>query len=83
MSQGPAATLAAAQARPLLTVARGEPTPVELAALTVVIGALARRGSQRPAVQRGRGSQWAARDRMTRPPLVAGPGAWRASALPR
>ncbi|HEY2313087.1 MAG TPA: acyl-CoA carboxylase subunit epsilon [Streptosporangiaceae bacterium] len=83
MSQGSAATPAAAQVRPLLTVARGEPTPVELAALTVVIGALARRGSQRPAVQRARGSQWAARHRMMRPPLAAGPGAWRASALPR
>ncbi len=81
MSQGPAEP-SAAGARPLTTV-RGEPTAAELAAVTVVLAALARRGSQRPASRHASGSRWAARDQMTRPPLSAAPGAWRASALPR
>jgi hypothetical protein len=81
MSQGPAES-AGAQARPLLTVVRGAPTAAELAAVTVVIGALARGGSQRPLPQRPGGARWAARDQLMRPPLSAGPGAWRASALP-
>ncbi len=80
---GSADATSAPQVRPLLTVVRGEPTAAELAALTVVIGAAARRGSQRPAAQRPAGSRWAARDRMVRPPVAAGPGAWRASGLPR
>ena len=83
MSQGSAGTPSNAQARPLLTVTRGEPTAAELAAITVVIGGLARRGSPRSDAQRGRASQWSARDRLVRPPLAAGPGAWRVSALPR
>jgi Acyl-CoA carboxylase epsilon subunit len=82
MSQGPAEP-AAAQARPLLTVVRGAPTPAELAAVAVVIGALARRGSQRPRPQRTGGARWAARDQLMRPSLSVGAGAWRASALPR
>jgi Acyl-CoA carboxylase epsilon subunit len=82
MSQGPGEP-SAGQARPLLTVVRGEPTAAELAAVTVVIGALAGRASQRPARQREGGSRWAAMDQLVRAPLSAGPGAWRASALPR
>jgi hypothetical protein len=81
VSQGSVRPESAGQARPLLTVVHGEPTVAEVAALTVVIDALARRGSQHPAAKPTR-SQWAARDRMLRPPLAAGPGAWRASALP-
>jgi hypothetical protein len=81
MSQGPAEP-AAAQAPPLLTVVRGAPTAADVAAVTVVIGALARGGNQRPLPQRPGGARWAARDRLMRPPLSAGPGAWRASALP-
>jgi hypothetical protein len=70
------------QARPLLTVVRGEPTVAELGALTVVIGALARRAGERPAAKPAR-SQWAARDRMLRQPLAGERGAWRARALPQ
>jgi hypothetical protein len=65
--------------RPLLSVVRGDPTPAELAAVVVVLAA---RAGDPPAVSRPR-SQWAARERLMRPPLAAGPGAWRASALPR
>jgi Acyl-CoA carboxylase epsilon subunit len=83
MSHGSADGAPAAQVRPLLTVVRGEPTAAELAALTVVIGAMARRSSQRPGAEQASTSQWAARDRMVRPLVAAGPGAWRASALPR
>ena len=82
MSQGPAEP-SAAQPRPLLRVVRGAPTAAELAAVTVVIGALARSGSPRPVSRRSGSAQWAARDQLMRPPLSAGPGAWRASALPR
>ncbi len=82
MSQDPAEP-AAVQARPLLTVVRGAPTAAELAAVAVVIGALARDASQRPFPQRPSGARWASRDQLMRPPLSAGPGAWRASAFPR
>jgi hypothetical protein len=57
---------------PVLRVVRGEPSAAELAAVVVVLGA---RASQP--------SRWAARDRLVRLPPPAGPGAWRASALPR
>ena len=60
---------------------RGEPTESELAALVTVLAArqrLARPGAARPQP----GSQWAARGRLIRAPVTAGPGAWRASALP-
>jgi Acyl-CoA carboxylase epsilon subunit len=82
MSLGPAEP-AAAQARPLLTVVRGAPAPAELAAVTVVIGALARRSSEHLPPQRPSGARWAGRNQLMRPPLSAGPGAWRASALPQ
>jgi hypothetical protein len=81
MSQGPAEP-SAVPSRPLLTVVRGEPTAAEIAAVTVVIGALAGRASQRPDRQRADGSRWAAKDQLMRAPLAAGSGAWRASALP-
>jgi hypothetical protein len=66
--------------RPALTIVRGEPTAAELAALIVVLA-----GRPRPAglQARRRASEWAARRRLMRPELAAGPGAWRASALPR
>ncbi|MEV0715958.1 acyl-CoA carboxylase subunit epsilon [Asanoa sp. NPDC050611] len=61
---------------PLFRVTRGAPTPEELAAL---VGALSLRTRSASAVPVS--SLWA---RSARPgPLPAGPGAWRASALPR
>jgi hypothetical protein len=63
----------------VLTVVRGEPTAAELAALLVVLG----RRAAPPAPAPRRVSEWAAKGRLMRPALTAGPGAWRASALPR
>lgn len=68
-------------ARPLLTVVRGEPTAEQLAALVAVVGARAASagtaGDDAPAPR----SLWA--EPVLRGPLPHGPGAWRASGLPR
>ena len=61
---------------PLLRVVRGEPTPAELAALTVVVAALSRRRPRRRPTPVG---AWASRADAVRPPLQAGPGGWRAA----
>ncbi|HUA40204.1 MAG TPA: acyl-CoA carboxylase subunit epsilon [Streptosporangiaceae bacterium] len=74
------APAAGAQPRPVLQVVRGEPTAAELAAVLVVLGGRASHLHTPDA--RPRRSAWAAKDRMMRPPVIAGPGAWRASALP-
>jgi hypothetical protein len=66
--------------RPVLRIVRGEPTAAELVAVVVVLGA---RSSQPAAGKPTPRSPWAARDRLVRRSLTAGPGAWRASALPR
>ena len=68
-----------APARPLLTVVRGEPTPEQLAAVIAVVSARAAGGGadKEPAPR----SLWA--QPQLRAPLTPGPGAWRASALPR
>ncbi len=63
-----------------LRVIKGEPTPEELAALVAVVSAkAASAGEPEPS----RPSNWAAYWRSVRRPLPAGPGAWRASGLPR
>lgn len=66
-------------APPVLRVIRGRPTPEEVAALVAVLAA-ATGGGDQPPPQR---SLWAApsyaASRLPRP----GPGAWRASTLPR
>ena len=66
---------------PGIAVVRGEPTAVEIAALITVLAA--RQRLARPAAVRPRArSQWADRGHLLRAPVTAGPGAWRASALP-
>ena len=77
MSGGAAADQAPA-ARPLLTVLRGEPTPEQLAALVAVVAARATAEEQAAPPAR---SLWAVP--VLRSPLSHGPGAWRASGLPR
>jgi hypothetical protein len=67
-------------ARPPLFAVKGEATPEEVAALTVVLQGLAAAGS--PATPRPR-SEWAAPHRRLRATHPSGPGAWRSSALPR
>ena len=66
-----------AEQRPLLRVVRGEPSAEELAALTVVVAAMARRGPgrRRPTPV----GAWASRGDAVRTPLQAGPGGWRAA----
>jgi hypothetical protein len=65
---------------PRLTIVSGQPTPEETAAVTVVLTALL----SQPATEARPGpSQWSARSRFLRAPVTPGPGAWRASALPR
>ncbi|RZQ62760.1 acyl-CoA carboxylase subunit epsilon [Amycolatopsis suaedae] len=71
--------------QPLLRVVRGNPDDVELAALTAVVAAAAAgeasaaNGPARPRPT----SRWADRAANLRQPPHPGPGAWRASALPR
>lgn len=64
---------------PVLRVLRGSPTPEEVAALVAVLAAASLRGEPPPPPR----SLWAtpsyATARLPRP----GPGAWRASGLPR
>ncbi|MCE0766668.1 acyl-CoA carboxylase subunit epsilon [Pseudonocardia kujensis] len=66
--------------RALFRVVKGDPTPEELAALTVVLAAAASGGGAAPPKPRDLWSNPA--DRVRRP-LEVGPGAWRASVLPR
>ena len=65
---------------PVLSVIRGEPTPEELAVLLAV---LASRPTARRAEPGQRVSPWSSPGRTFGAPLFPGPGAWRASGLPR
>jgi len=65
---------------PLVRVLRGDPTPDELAALVAVLAA-ASGGGKAPAPRRP--SEWSRPARRLRTPHHPGPGAWRASGLPR
>lgn len=69
-----------AEENPLFTVVKGEPSAEELAALTAVVLGAASGGGE---PERAPASPWAARSGRTRGPLEHGPGAWRASGLPR
>ncbi|MEV4319325.1 acyl-CoA carboxylase subunit epsilon [Actinocrispum sp. NPDC049592] len=66
--------------RPLLRIVRGTPDDVELAALTAVIAALP--GEAGTPAEKPK-SAWADPSRRMRTPLAHGPGAWRASGMPR
>ena len=69
---------------PALSIVAGHPTAEETAAVTVVVTALAAAAASRPQpAPDGTRSAWSDRSRMLRPPVTPGPGAWRASALPR
>ena len=67
------------QAAPFLRVIRGDASAEEIAALVAVLSSLG--GAEEPA-PRPR-PEWSAPWRRARAPLTAGPGAWRASGLPR
>ncbi|TYB48381.1 acyl-CoA carboxylase subunit epsilon [Actinomadura chibensis] len=75
--------------KPFVQIVRGEPGPEEIAALVTV---LTRRARDAAAARDGGGparpSRWADRTRLVRATAAGGlrprgPGAWRASALPR
>lgn len=64
---------------PVIRVVRGNPTPAQLAALTLVLSAAGGAAGQEPP----RRTLWTNRSRYARPRPAVGPGGWRASALPR
>ena len=64
----------------MLRIVRGAPSDEELAALATVLAAASLRGAADPPP---RGSAWAAPAARLRTPSHRGPGAWKASALPR
>jgi hypothetical protein len=72
------------RAAPALRIVAGHPTPAETAAVLVVLTAVASAAAAgaQPAGG-GQRSEWSDRSRLLRPGVSAGPGAWRASALPR
>ena len=65
---------------PVLRVVKGDATPEEVAALVAVIASMS--GGAAPAKPKPR-STWADPRRRMRTTLPHGPGAWRATALPR
>ena len=71
----------ALQAGPV-TVIRGRPAPVELAAALAVLYAAAAGRAAAGAPAQAPPSAWARRSRVPAAPPVPGPGSWRASALP-
>ena len=72
-----------ASERPVIRVERGNPTPEQLAALTVVLSAAGGDGDSAPEPAAARRTLWTARSRFARPRPAVGPGGWRASSLPR
>ncbi|HEX3922792.1 MAG TPA: acyl-CoA carboxylase subunit epsilon [Streptosporangiaceae bacterium] len=60
---------------------RGNPSPREIAVVTVVLSARARRGGARVDTDTRYG--WSNRSRLLRSPVARSPGGWRSSALPR
>jgi hypothetical protein len=76
------ATSAEAGGRPFLSIVSGTATAQEIAAVVIVL-ARAARPAEEPAVGASGRSEWSARSRLVRVAVRAGPGAWRASALPR
>ena len=67
--------------RPVLRVVRGTPTREELAAVVALVAARPAPAPEPSAPSEP--SRWASRAAALRRPLSPGPGAWRASALPR
>ncbi len=65
---------------PHLRIVRGNPTDEEVAALVAVVTTLGEAPSETPGPPR---PAWSNRRALVREPLAHGPGAWRASGLPR
>ncbi|WP_347343500.1 acyl-CoA carboxylase subunit epsilon [Jatrophihabitans telluris] len=64
---------------PVLRIVRGNPSPEDVAAVTVVLSLLSASGSA-PATTPSRSGGWADPRWRVRAPLTASPGAWQASA---
>ena len=77
-----AADTDAVDERPPLVLVRGDATPEEVAALVAVVQGLAAASTADSGPPRAR-SAWASPARLVRTSHHAGPGGWRASALPR
>ena len=66
---------------PPLFLVKGDASPEEVAALTVVLQGIA--AAAAPAEEPEVTSEWSAHHRKLRPSYLSGPGGWRSSALPR
>jgi len=78
----PAQAGSAPAGEPALAILRGNPSAEDVAAVVTVLSARLQPAGATGAEQATR-SGWSARSRQLRAPLLRGPGAWRASALPR
>jgi hypothetical protein len=81
MSTGHQGEDAASPRRPFLRIVKGDPTEAEIAALVAVLQAAAAAAGTSP--PRKPHSAWSAPHRRLRTMPPSGPGAWRASSLPR
>ena len=68
------------ETRPVLFAVKGDATAEEVAALVAVMQGIA---SAATPAERPRRPEWSAPHRLVRRPLLAGPGGWRSSSLPR
>ena len=66
-----------------LVLIKGDATEEEVAALVAVLQGLASASAAAASAEQSTASAWAAPARAVRTPHHAGPGGWRASALPR
>jgi Acyl-CoA carboxylase epsilon subunit len=78
----PARAQSGPAAEPAFAIVGGNPSAEDIAAIVTVLSA---RLKPADATRAGRAtrSRWSARSRQLRAPLLRGPGAWRACALPR
>ncbi|HEY2203521.1 MAG TPA: acyl-CoA carboxylase epsilon subunit [Pseudonocardia sp.] len=67
----------------MFRVVRGEPDDAEVAALAAVLAAAVSSAADSAPGEGGPRSVWNERTSLVRRPLHPGPGAWRASTLPR
>ena len=67
---------------PEFAIISSDASPEEVAAIVAVLSARLESACAPDAGQAVR-SEWSARSRLLRAPLQRGPGAWRATALPR
>jgi Acyl-CoA carboxylase epsilon subunit len=79
----PVAADRARDQQPVLAVVRGSASAEDIAAVVVALAGVRHEPPAGTGAPTGRRYEWHSRSRMLRQPLAPGPGAWRASALPR